>query len=210
MSKPIYIYGAGGLGREVLSLLWAIKEWEVKGFFDDTLPVGELVNGIPVIGDFNHLSTKTDRTSIVVALGDPSNKWALVNRLSTLQLDFPTIVHPSALIQDQNHITIGAGSIVCAGSVLTTNISVGRHVLINLNATIGHDCSVGDFTSIMPGCNLAGGVKIAARVLIGSGANIRNNVRVGDQSTVGMGSVVLNDVADRQVVVGVPAKPLAR
>ena len=38
---------------------------------------------------------------------------------------------------------IGAGSIITAGCIITTNIKIGKHSHLNLHTTIGHDCELG-------------------------------------------------------------------
>ena len=35
--------------------------------------------------------------------------------------------------------------------MLTTNLTIGRHVLVNLNVTIGHDCVIGHYVTFSPG-----------------------------------------------------------
>ena len=75
---------------------------------------------------------------------------------------------------------------------------------------IGHDCRLGDFVSIMPGCNLAGAVKLENGVFVGSGVNIINNLKIGSWSKIGAGSMVNRDVSAGVTVVGVPARTIKR
>jgi sugar O-acyltransferase (sialic acid O-acetyltransferase NeuD family) len=210
MKKQLAIYGAGGLGREVLSLVRALDNWEVLGFIDDALPVNAKIDGSHVLGGFDILHTLNSDTSIVLAFGDPKVKRDILKRIGTMSLQFATIIHPSATIQDRDSIAIGEGSVIAAGVILTTGIQIGKHVLLNLNATVGHDTTIGNFSSVMPGVNIAGGVTLLDGALIGSGANIINGKTVGSYSVVGMGSVVLHDVASGSTVVGVPAKELLK
>ena len=140
-----------------------------------------------------------------MAIGDPLIKRQICEHIPK-EMRFPVLVHPRALMSDPSSIIVGKGTIICAGVVLTTDISISEHVLINLNTTIGHDCIIGAFSSIMPGVNVAGEVTIGTSVLLGSGSNIRNRVRIGDRCKVGMGAVVIRNVNDDDTVVGVPAK----
>jgi sugar O-acyltransferase (sialic acid O-acetyltransferase NeuD family) len=210
MRKPVIIFGAGGLGREVKTIVDILPGWFAVGFCDDHIAAGTMVMGIPVVGDCNYIKGM-EQASIVVAIGDPIVKRDVVEKLQQREnVDFITIVHPRAICSDSATIHIGKGAIITAGCILTTSIRIGEHVLINLNSTIGHDSTIGNFSSIMPGVNIAGHVEIGNEVLIGSGANILNRVRVGERAVVGSGAVVLNDVASGQTVVGVPAKEIAR
>jgi sugar O-acyltransferase (sialic acid O-acetyltransferase NeuD family) len=207
MKKALYIFGAGGFGREVLSMIKAIDGWEVKAFIDDGIPRGTLIKGLEVIGGIDVIRDLPEDAAVVLAIGDPATKQKLSAAI-TRPIHFPMLIHPAAIIQDKTSVQIGAGTIIGAGAVLTTDIIIASHVLINLNATIGHDSSIGSCSSIMPGVNIAGEVSIGDAVLLGAGCNIRNKVHIGNNAKVGMGSVVLHDVRDSHTVVGVPARQM--
>jgi sugar O-acyltransferase (sialic acid O-acetyltransferase NeuD family) len=210
MKEKILIYGAGGLGREVLSLLRATETFEVIGFLDDNLRRGTDIKGLKVLGGEEVLRGFDGKVSVVLAFGDPIMKAMRAKRLDSAYLQYPAIVHPSAILQDPGSIRLGSGCVIGAGCILTTDIQIGEHTLVNINCTVGHDSRIGRCSSIMPGVNVAGEVVIGNEVLVGSGAALINRVIVGDRATVGMGAVVLQDVAAGVVVVGVPAKPLLR
>lgn len=210
MREPLLIYGAGGLGREVLSLVNATDMYEVKGFLDDGIARGTSVKGVKVLGGHAEVRSFEQPINLVLALGSPSSKLELLKTLDRSKVNFPILRHPSVILQEASAIEIGEGTILCAGSILTTDIKIGSHVLINLNSTIGHGVTIGTASSIMPGVNVAGEVSVGSGVLIGSGANVINKVKLGDRCTIGMGSVVLRDVEAGAIVVGVPAKPIFR
>lgn len=209
MRTPLLIYGAGGLGREVLSLVRLFDDFEVSGFLDDGLPKNTMVKGIPVIGGFQFLGSLDEPVSVILAIGDPLIKKDIADRLSGYRIQFPVIKHPSVILQEETSIRIGEGTILCAGSIFTTDIVIGKHVLINLGCTIGHDAMIGNHSSLMPGVNVSGEAVIGDSVLIGSGTNVLNGVKVGDRSIVGMGAVVIRDVGTDITVAGVPAKRIS-
>jgi len=208
--KPIAIFGAGGLGKEVLALIRALPEWEPVGFYDDQIQKGVMLNGIEILGNTDRLKKDAVKDlNLIIAVGNPQVKKAIVDMLKGIRkIRYPSLVHPSAIIVDLASVRIGAGAIVTAGCILTTNISIGTHVLLNINSTIGHDCRIGDYSSIMPGANLSGDVKVGTEVLIGSGANVMNGVSLGDRCKIGMGAAVLRNVENGSTAVGVPAKTI--
>ena len=61
-------------------------------------------------------------------------------------------------------VEIGGGTIITAHTSITTNISIGRHVHVNLNCTIGHDTVIEDYVTLSPGVHLSGNVTITMSV----------------------------------------------
>jgi len=210
MKKRLLIYGAGGLGKEVLALVNSTDSFEVIGFIDDGIKRDSSIKGIKVLGGREVLDSLDTSTDLVIALGDPVSKSKVLTGIKNSHINFPILRHPSVILQDPSAIEVGSGSIFCAGTILTTDIKIGSHVLINLNCTIGHGVTIGNNSSLMPGVNVAGEVSIGPSVLIGSGVNILNRVSIGANCIVGMGSVVIRDVAPDMTIAGVPAKSIRR
>jgi len=217
--KQIAIYGAGGLGKETLILIQQInllekrinpleQEWKIIGFFDDNIARDSHIHNIPVLGGMNDLNRWEEKIYIVLAIGDPSIKKNLTEKISNPLVHFPVLIHPSVQLFDFQNIKIGAGSVICSGNILTTDIIIGNHVLLNLNCTIGHDVKIGDFCSFMPACNISGNITSEEGVYIGTGAKLINTITLGRFSTIGAGAVVLKNVPDGAKWVGVPAKDL--
>jgi sugar O-acyltransferase (sialic acid O-acetyltransferase NeuD family) len=211
MKNPIIIVGAGGLGREILTLLKALPEWEPMSFLDDNHQTSSAISGLPVLGPIANAKTLLKpNLAAVIAIGDPKVKAQVAARLSEAALYFPVLIHPNAVLMNKDTIRLGAGTVIGAGVILTTDISIGNHVLININTTVGHDVTIGDHSSIMPGVNIAGAVSAGESVLIGAGANIRNGIRLGNRSNIAMGAAVIRNVEPGQTVAGIPAKPLSQ
>lgn len=206
--NKIAIIGAGGLGRETLALINQINNqqpsWEPIGFFDDRAQKGSVINKISVLGRIDEIKTAGD-IWFVMAIGAPASKESVATRIHS-SVKFATLIHPLAVVANPETVTFGEGCIFTAGAKATTDITIGKHVLINLNATIGHDSNVGDFCSIMPGANIAGYTTLSQSVLIGSGASVINQSKLGKGVKIGAGAVVIGDIPDYATAVGVPAR----
>ncbi len=208
----IIIVGAGGFGREVFSLIKNINQvkptFHVLGFADDALPVGTPIQDRKVLCNIADLA-HTKAEAVVVAIGNSQVREAVTNKLPA-HLKKPNIIHPLAVFQDADRITIGKGCIICAGNIFTTDVAIGNFCVVNLSCTIGHDAVLEDFTSIMPGVNISGGAHLKRGTYVGTGAKLIKATTVGQYSKIGAGAVVDCDVEENETVVGVPAKPIKK
>lgn len=208
--KRLVIIGTGGHGREALDIVEAINAvepmFEFLGFLDDGREPGELAapHDARVLGP---VSMARDLDAMyVAAVGSPATRRRIVESLP----DVPaaSLIHPAATMG--SHCRHEPGLIMAAGARVTHGVTLGRHVHINVNATISHDCDVGEFVTITPGSHISGGVTLGRDVWVGIGATINQTVAVGDGVVLGAGSAVLADIASGHTVVGVPAAPLRR
>lgn len=208
--KDIAIFGVGGFGREVLTLIQDINKvspiWNIIGFFDDGHPKGEKINGFPTLGGVDELNAWPDKLSVTIAIGTPSIKEKIISRISNPNISFPTLIHPSVLIGDKNYVSIGNGCIICAGCFITTNISIKDFVILNLACTVGHDTIINNYAAFMPSVNISGQVTIGEGVYVGTGTKIINQLEIGKNTIIGAGAVVAKSLPANCTAVGVPAK----
>jgi sugar O-acyltransferase (sialic acid O-acetyltransferase NeuD family) len=210
MTDNLVIIGAGGFGREVQMLVEQInavnRKWNLIGYYDDAVAKGTLVNGLSVLGSIRDLELEKNEMNVAVALGNPIVKKQIIESLDGKVVNFPTLIHPSAIIGSFN--SIGKGSIITAGSVITTNVTIGRHVVLNLCCTVGHDAVIGDYSAFMPSVNISGEVNIGDCVFVGTGTKVINQISIGSHSIIGAGSTVTKHIPANCTAVGVPAKPI--
>ncbi len=209
--KKIAIYGAGGFGREVKMLIDQINEkdpqWDIIGFYDDSFTIGQNINNVPIIGGIKELNLQSSQLALVLAIGRPLTKQKILQQIECSGIYFPTLVHPSAII-GKDEVSIGSGTIVCAGNIITTNIQIGSHVILNLYCTVGHDTTIGSYCSFMPSVNISGEVNIKESVYVGTGAKIINQLEIGANTMIGAGAVVAKSLPSNCTAVGIPAKPI--
>lgn len=208
-SKKLVIIGAGGFGREVCWLVKRINQtkqfWQVEGFIDDTIERGELINRVPVLGNLEDLQQCSEKMGVVCAVGSAAiRKKIIVNLKKNQTLYFPNLIDPSVCFSED--IKMGEGNIICAGTILTTNITLGNFNILNLNCTIGHDVIIEDFVTVYPGVNISGKVVIGNESELGTGAKIIQGKKIINKVVVGAGAVITKDITEQGTYVGVPAK----
>lgn len=208
--QDLIIIGAGGFAREVAWLIEDISETQAKSIFEvvgvvsATLPVN-WSHPLPILGDDQWAYEQISRKTIcVIAIGNSAMRKTLAVRYSEAGFSYLSLIHPS--VRKSNTVAIGHGSILCAGTTLTTDIVIGIHVIINLHCTIGHDVTIGDYCTLSPGVHVSGGVSIGAGCEIGTGAVLLPGVSLGAGCRVGAGAVVHRDLEAGKTYVGVPAR----
>ena len=214
MMIPLVVVGAGGFGRETLDVVAALNAQSKDPVFDllgviDADPSGLNLERLRA-REVAYLGTEAEwiaqgiSANFVVAIGSPNVRENVARLFREAGFSAATIVHPSAGVGAATKI--GAGSIVCGGAQISTNVRVGEHVHINPNATIGHDTILADFVSVNPAAVVSGDVTVDSHVLIGAGAVVLQGLAVGTGSIVGAAACVVRNVPATTTVKGVPAQ----
>ncbi len=200
----LHVIGAGGHARVVIATARRLGLDPVGLFDDDPATHGRRVDGVLVLESVSRIAAHPPLPA-VLAIGDNRTRQRLA---SELDLEWQTLVHPMALVEE--NATVGAGTIVMAGAVVQPGSVVGRHVIVNTGASVDHDCRVGDYCHVAPGVHLSGGVILEEGALLGVGSAVVAERRVGRWAVVGAGAAVVKDLPEETVAVGVPARPLTR
>lgn len=212
--EKLIIVGAGGQGRETAQLVKDInkrkKAWDLLGYVDDRVELaGRVLNGFPVLGSIDLLKMREFQdVSVISAIGDSKLRKNVIESIENEleDISYAKLIHPSAVIGDES--SIDEGTAVCANTVITTNVKIGKHVIVNYGSTVGHDTELKDFVTVLPGTNVSGNVKLRKGAYIGSGTTIIPEVEIGEGTIVGAGAVVTKDLPAHCTAVGLPAKPI--
>jgi len=206
--------GAGGHAKVVLEILQLMGGYELVGLLD---PQKELWNtkvlGVPVLGG-DDLLPKLYKEGVQHAfiglgtVGDARPRRELYEKAREYRFQIIRAIHPQATVSSS--AVIGDGPTIMAGAVINAAAKIGGNVIVNTGAIIEHDCVIGDHVHIATGARLASTVHVGEGSHIGLGASIRQCIHIGRNAIVGAGAVVVDDVPDNVIVVGVPARILRR
>lgn len=181
---------------------------EIAGLIVSDLPAGTPRFGYKVLGSEADLPALIERHGIqagAIAVGENWARSQFLVRIRNMApaLPFVTAMHPSAQIG--RDVTIGEGTVIMAGAVMTSGSRIGPFCIVNTKASLDHDGCMGAFASLAPGVTVGGNVTIGDFSAVSLGASIIHGVRIGSHSVIGAGAVVIRDIPDRVVAFGVPA-----
>ena len=212
-TQKIAIYGAGGLGREVAGGIRRINnntkdmKWELAGFYDDRLEPGTQVSHYGVVlGGMAELNSLKEPLALAIAVGNPSTRKLLFERITNPNISFPNLIAPSFKILDPETFKIGRGNIIQDNCSATCDVTIGDFNVLNGSDILGHDDNIGNFNVIMPGVHLSGEVKIGECNLLGVNSVVLQQIKIGDNVTLGAGSVLMTKPKDGYTYIGTPAK----
>ena len=187
---------------------------EVVALVDDTPDFESPFVDVPLFNGWKEFSAwivtqNASSLGFVVAIGNPYGhvRCSLHDRLTAAGLTAVSFADPTALIC--RSAVIGEGLQVMPMAIIHNDAVVHRQCLVNSRALVEHDCVLEEGVEIGPGAILCGRVHVGANSWVGAGATIRPRIRIGRNSIVGAGAVVVSDVPDDVVVVGVPARPIS-
>ncbi len=210
MWKPrIVIVGASGHGKVLLDALAAEGVFHVEGFIDAHKEPGLLVLGVPILGreeDLPELIRLRNIEACAIGVGDNHRRELVYEKVRAIApgLEFPAVIHPSAVVS--RSATIGDGTVVCARATVGPACETGRFCLLNTGSSLDHDGRLHDFASLAPGVMTGGEVTIGRATAIGIGATLRHRIEIGENTVVGARSLVMSSLPSGVVAYGSPAK----
>lgn len=197
-------------------LIWQIQElnekedtWNILGYVDVEGPDGGTgirvgAQSIPYLGDDDVLLRKNEDTEVVVCVGSPPVRQRIAQKLQrNPKLHFPNLILGNTRICED--VKMGRGCIISMDARISTNVTLGDFVFLNLGSGICHDGRIGDYVTLSPDVRLAGNVTVGQGCDIGLGAKVIQGIHIGKNTVVGAGSVIIRDIYGDCTVAGVPA-----
>lgn len=203
MKEKLLIIGASGHGKVVADIAIKMDKWQSIAFLDDDDSIKSCM-GLEVIGKSADAFTFLKDADVFVAIGDNAIRETTQDRFEIEGASMATLIHPSAIIGTD--VEIGAGTVIMAGVVINSSSRIGKGNIINTSCSLDHDNEIEDYVHISPGVKTAGSVFIGKGTWLGIGSIVSNNVNICSGCKVGAGAVVVKDITEPGVYVGVPAR----
>lgn len=208
----VVVWGASGHALVVADILRLMGNYVIVGYLDSVSPHrrGESFGGANVLGGREHLEDlkRSGVNNLALGVGDCKARLELANVAMNLGFTLITAVHPSATVSSS--VGVGAGSVLCAGSVVNPEAKLGLAVIVNTCASVDHECVIGDGVHISPGAHLAGKVTVGRETTLGIGSVARDGINIGERCIIGAGSVIVSDLPAGIMAYGVPARVIRK
>lgn len=210
--KQVLIMGGWGSGQIVASVIEDINQinddWKILGYLNDFEEIGALIGSYPVVGRTAEAIDYSLR-GVYLHYAMRNAKFAAqrIERFKQMGIPdecFATLIHPNTHLSGNRGI--GCGSLLCAQAYLSFGAQVANHNHLYGNVFVGHDSSISDFAWIANNSAVGARCLIKEGAHLGTNCSLREDVTIGRYAIVGIGAVILNDVADFEIVVGNPGK----
>jgi sugar O-acyltransferase (sialic acid O-acetyltransferase NeuD family) len=208
--KDLAIYGFGGFGKEVATIIKKINEvsptWNMIGFFDDGYDIGTQSRYGRILGGISELNAYKTELSVVIAIASSN----VIEKLSKLILNpnvsFPNIIAPNVFFFDKESVEMGRGNIITYGCRLSCEVKIGDFNVLNGSVSLGHDVEIGNFNILFPETRLSGMVRLGNYNLLGTRTFIYQKISIGNRVHIAAGSYVMRNTKDICFYIGNPAK----
>lgn len=215
--KKLVILGGRGIGMIAASVAQDLGYYEVLGFLNDVVPIGDTVGvykSHPVIGTTKDVQKflKDDNVYFFIGYIGMKNEKEVFEKISNLNIPrerYATLIHPTAIIP-RGYCKIGNGVLISPLAQLSPDTTIEDNCILLPNSFLGHDSTMKRFSHITANSVVGGNVTLGRGAHVGTNATIRENINIGDFAIIGSGSVVLNDIPENSIYVGNPAKLLKK
>jgi sugar O-acyltransferase (sialic acid O-acetyltransferase NeuD family) len=210
--KDIIIYGFGGFGREMATILGKINEiaptWNLLGYIDDGYDPGIKNKYGKILGNIDFLNSYDKPVSVLIAIGTPSTVKKLVDNIHNPNVDYPNIVAPSVYFYDKNTVKLGKGNIITAGARISCDVCLGDFNILNSGVYLGHDVYIGNYNLLEPEVRLSGGVNVGNANFFGTRSTVLQYIKISDNTRIGACSLILRNPKGGCLYMGNPAKKI--
>ena len=202
-SKRLVMVGASGHGKVCAEIAESSNIYREILFLDDNLNLQEC-GGFKIVGTVSEYKNYLgEETEFFVSIGNNCTRRMIQDEIKRTGCKIATLIHDSAVVGKD--VVLGEGTVLMAGAVINTGTRIGKGCIVNTSSSVDHDCIIENYVHIAVGAHICGGVEIGESTWIGAGAIVNNYHSICKGCMVGSGAVVIRDIDDPGVYIGVPA-----
>ena len=206
--KNIILIGGGGHCKSCIEVIESTGLYHIKGILDLPLELGKKVLNYKVIGDDkDYEKYQQQGFSFVITAGQVKSaglRKRIYEQLVSINADIETVIAPTATISKYSYI--GKGCMIMHHSIINADAVVGENCIVNSASVIEHDVTLGNHVHISTNVVVNGDCKIGSETFVGSATCISNGVKIGNQIVIGAGSLVITDIKEEGIYVGIPVR----
>ena len=204
----LFIYGSRGAAVETYDMVIRNNYYNhkysgvffVDDFMDENVFYGTRRIHFDSINDLAGNSNK----EIIIAVGEPSVRKLLFDRVKRAGMQVATLVDRSSVISES--AIIKEGCIINANAIVSSEAIINENCIVMFQAIVGHHANVGKHCVICPQATVGGFNNVGDESFFGLGSHVIQHVDVGSKSIVGLGAVAFKSIGSDTVVVGNPAR----
>ncbi len=209
--RNIVLIGSSGHAKVITDIVEKQGQYKIAGFLGEHRFIGEELWGYKVLGNEEDLPVLTKKHNLsggIIAIGDNYFRSVLVRKIEKVMpgFRFVTAIHPKAVIG--NDVCIENGTVVMAGTIINSSVSIGCHCILNTSSALDHDSKMEAFSSLAPKATIGGNVKIGRFSAVSIGAVVIDGLSIGKHTVIGAGATVLSNIDDFKIAYGTPAKEM--
>lgn len=206
-ATPIIIIGGGGHAKVCIEVLRAQGLFEPVACLDPKADEAQVL-GVAVTGGDEQLPILRAQgvAHAFVALGSNKVRARMARAARDAGFALPNAIDPFTRVSPTARL--GQGVLVMPGAIINAQAEIGDLAIVNSGAVVEHDCVLGHAAHVGPGAVLAGCVRVGERSFLGAGVKVRDGKSICGDVVVGSGGVVVADIIEAGVYVGVPARRL--
>lgn len=211
IKKNILIIGTSGHAKVIIDIVEREGKYNIFGLIDTYKEIGGKTFEYSILGSENHLPLIMKENDIyggIIAIGDNNTRKRLYERILKIDkgFNFVNAIHPKAVIG--SGVEIGSGVVIMPGVVVSPYVTIGDFCILNTKSILGSESLMCNYSSLGPGTNIGENVSIGICSAISLGAKIIESINIGSHSIIGAGSIVVNDISNKKVAFGIPAKEI--
>jgi len=215
MKNKLLIVGGKGSGEIAMSIFQDMnkvkKEWDIEGYLTDIKNPGEKLGYHNVVGSTSEMLDFVNKgyyihNTLYINAKEKKDRVERFNKLNIPLEANATGIHPTSIVSPG--VKIGHGVLINQFALLQVNCFLQNFIHVYSGSLIGHETYINSFSTIGAHSIIGGRVIIEQGVHVGLNVSIREDLKIGEYSILGMGSVVIKNVKNNDVIAGNPAESI--